>query len=309
MKQFFRDYFTFNRRERNGVFVLISIIAVLIFYLNFSSHFISTKPIDFSAFDNDIKKFNATLVASSDSVVKATEEFDFPRITKEKKTITKVERFNFNPNDLPEKDWKRLGLSDKQIRSIIKFESKGGKFRMKSDVKKMYSIPIEQYLSLEPFIQIPSEEKPNSAFVSSKLGVIAQKARAAIVELNAADSAQLTTIKGIGPFYAKNIIKYRNSIGGFVAKEQLLEIWKFDQEKLSTIESLITVDPSKIKKININLCEAMDLKNAYINWTVANAIVNYRKNHGKFKALEEIKKTDLVDDQTYRKIVPYLIIE
>ncbi len=309
MKQFFRDYFTFNKRERNGVFVLIMIIAGLVFYLNISSHFISTKPVDFSAFENDIKRFNASIAAPSDSVGLVAEELDLPRSTIEKKTITKVERFNFNPNELPEKDWKRLGLSDKQIRSIKKYESKGGKFRMKSDVKKMYSIPTEQYLSLEPFIQIPSEEKLNSTVVSGKLGVISQKATFASVELNGADSAQLTSIKGIGPFYAKNIIKYRNSIGGFVAKEQLLEIWKFDQEKLSTIASFITVDASKIKKININSCEAMDLKNAYINWTIANAIVNYRKNHGKFKALDEIKKTDLVDDQTYRKIVPYLIIE
>ena len=133
--------------------------------------------------------------------------------------------------------------------------------------------------------------------------------RSNVIELNAADSVSLTTIKGIGAFYAKNIIKHRNALGGFVSKEQLLEIWKFDQEKLSAIEKYIAIDESKIKKININTCEAADLKSPYIKWTVANAIVNYRKNHGKYKTVDEIKRTDLVDEETYRKIAPYLIVE
>ena len=79
--------------------------------------------------------------------------------------------------------------------------------------------------------------------------------------------------------------------------------------KLDAIEKYIYIDESKIKKININTCEATDLKNAYIKWNVANAIVNYRKNHGKYKSVDEIKKTDLVDDETYRKIVSYLTLD
>ena len=130
-----------------------------------------------------------------------------------------------------------------------------------------------------------------------------------LIELNVADSTQLTTLKGIGPFFAKTIIKYRNSIGGFVNKQQLMEVWKFDQEKFDEIEKFITVDASKIKKVNINTCEAADLKSTYIKWNVANAIVNYRKNHGKYSSLEDIKKTDLVDDETYRKIVSYLTLD
>ncbi|MCX6296783.1 MAG: helix-hairpin-helix domain-containing protein [Bacteroidetes bacterium] len=78
---------------------------------------------------------------------------------------------------------------------------------------------------------------------------------------------------------------------------------------MDAIGKYIEIDPSKIKKININTCEVADLKNGYIKWNVANAIVNYRKSHGKYKSVDEIKKTDLVDDETYRKIVPYLILD
>ena len=317
MKNIFRDFLTFNKRERNGVFILTGIICALVLYLNISSNFVSDEQVDFTKFDNDVKAFQ-TSVKEKENYSDYNNRPSPVNVEQENK---KTERFIFNPNNLSRQDWSRLGLSDKQIDVIKKYESKGGKFRKKEDIKKMYCIKKEQYESLEPFIEISSpaeksrrEETTKAIFQNGKvesaiLSPTPKKESYTVVELNAADSTMLTTIKGIGPFYAKNIIKYRNSIGGFVTKEQLLEIWKFDQEKLDAIEKYIDIDESKIKKININTCEAADLKNGYIKWNVANAIVNYRKNHGKYKSVDEIKKTDLVDEETYRKIVPYLVIE
>lgn len=319
MKNIFRDFFTFNKRERNGVFVLLSIIAGLVLYLNISSNFVSQEPVDFTKFDKEVKEFEASIEEKTE--YSNYSEKQSVREERLNGTEKQSERFEFNPNNLSEQNWKRLGLSEKQIKSIKKYESKGGKFKTKEDVKKMYCISEEQYETLEPFIQISSpaeiartEEKSNSFFKEGKVETAIARAvpkaeRSTIIELNSADSTSLTTIKGIGAFYAKNIIKHRNALGGFVSKEQLLEIWKFDQEKLSAIEKYIDIDESKIKKVNINTCEAADLKSPYIKWTVANAIVNYRKNHGKYKTVDEIKKTDLVDEETYRKIVPYLIVE
>ncbi|HEY0029928.1 MAG TPA: helix-hairpin-helix domain-containing protein [Bacteroidia bacterium] len=305
MKRFLRDYFSFNKRERNGIFILLSIIAVLVFYLNISTHLVDTTPVDFSQFKKEIAEFNA-LLESADS---ADEQGQPLTGTKHAQTEGKAERFDFDPNNLPEEDWKRLGLSEKQIRSIRNYESKGGKFRRKEDVKKMYCIREEQYNSLEPFIHIREQKEASSVFIADKLTVATVKPEAVVVELNTADSALLGTLKGIGPFFAKTIIKYRNALGGFVSKEQLLEVWKFDQEKFNAIEASVRVDVSKVKRININTCEAADLKIPYIKWNVANTIVNYRKNHGKFKTIEEIQQTDLVDEETYRKIAPYLVVD
>jgi len=319
MKNIFRDFFTFNKRERNGVFILLSIIGLLVLYLNVSSSFISREQVDFTKFDAEVKKFEASI--EEKAVFSKYSEKQTLREERLNASENKFERFNFNPNNLSEQDWKRLGLSEKQIKSIKKYESKGGKFKTKEDVKKMYCIKQAQYESLEPYIQInaPSEsvraeEKRTSVFQDGKVEnpsstIKPDVERIILVDLNTADSAMLTRIKGVGPFYAKNIIKYRNSIGGFVKKEQLLEIWKFDQEKLDAIEKHIVVDATKIKKINLNSCEPADLKSPYLSWTIANAIVNYRKNHGKYKTVDEIKKTDLVDEETYRKIVPYLIVD
>jgi DNA uptake protein ComE-like DNA-binding protein len=322
MKQFIRDYFTFNKRERNGLFVLLSIITSLVVYLNISYKFNKPETVDFTRFEKEIDTFNTSVQKVTNSAEQEQTRVYKTTSANDNAGVKQSERFIFDPNNLPEKDWKRLGLSDKQIQTIKNYESKGGKFHSKEDVKKMYCIKADFYSTLEPYIQISSssskesgsEVKTTALFKNGKVENESElKPRKVesliVVELNSADSATLTTIKGIGPFYAKNIIKYRNSIGGFIAKEQLLEIWKFDQEKLNSIEKLIDIDPSKIKKVNINACEAAELKSAYIKWNVANAIVNYRNNHGKYKTVDEIKKTDLVDDETYRKIAPYLILD
>jgi competence ComEA-like helix-hairpin-helix protein len=130
-----------------------------------------------------------------------------------------------------------------------------------------------------------------------------------LVELNSADSLTLIKIRGIKGFYSKKIIEHREELGGYASKEQLMELYKFDKEKFDAVEKYVTVDISKIKKININTCTAKELKHPYLNWNAVNGIISYREKHGKFKNIEDIKKTDLVDDETYRKIAPYLKTE
>lgn len=308
MKKVVRDYLSFNKRERNGVFVLVSLIGAQLLYLNFADSFSEKKQMDLSGFEKQ-------LFALQDSVAKEKEEVEVVDFEEASHTLQrkvrkpenkKIERFHFDPNNLPEEDWQRLGLSQKQIRIIKNFEAKGGKFRKKEDVKKIYGIKDEQYSLLEPYITIVSS---NAVFENGEVIPLKTTKQNSIVELNTADSLQLLTVKGVGPFYAKNIIKYRNLLGGFVAKEQLMEIWKFDKEKYDAVEKFVRVDPTLAKKININTCDADQLKGAYLKWNTANGIVNYRKAHGKFKTIDEIKATDLVDEETYRKIAPYLVVE
>lgn len=304
MKQFVRDYLTFNKRERNGVFVLISIITGLLLYLNVSDSLYKTPPSDLAKMEKESDMLNAAFAPSE---MHGREVLVQPMKTKLGEKII-AERFDFDPNELSEDDWKRLGLTEKQIRTITNYKSKGGKFKKKEDLKKIYGIKPELYASLEPHIVLQAAP---AVFENGKVEgpkVPASLKVATLVDLNTADSAQLTTIKGIGPFYAKTIIKYRDQLGGFYSKEQLKEVWKFDQEKYNAIEKYVTVGLELVKKININTCTAEELKMPYIKWNVANAIVNYRKQHGLFKSIEDIKLTDLVDDETLRKIAPYLTI-
>lgn len=315
MKQFVRDYLTFNKRERNGLFILILIILLMILYLNISHLFIQPETTDFTKFEKEIAAANASsehtpllLSRRGDGIAfgkpMATDGGEVNKNSDDISEDSPVERFVFDPNTLSANDWKRLGLSDKQITTIHNYQSKGGTFRNKEDVKKMYCLPEKQYASLEPYIQITDVKKDVQNFETEKF-----KPQNVLIEINSADSMQLLSLNGIGAFYAKAIIKYRNSLGGFVAKEQLMEVWKFDSLKLQSIKNKITLDISKVKKININSCTPTELKHPYLKWNAVNAICNYRSKHGKYKTVEEIKNTDLVDDITYRKVASYLVTE
>jgi competence protein ComEA len=302
MKQIIRDYLTFNKRERNGIFVLLAIILSLLIYLMVADKCFRQEKIDFTKFEKEIQ----LLQAATETKNEGTQYRAATKTMTAASTVNSApERFAFNPNQLPETDWKRLGLTEKQIHSIKNYESKGGRFRKKEDVKKMYTISPELYASLEDYIEIPVEEKTQPFKTTDKKNPAPE---IKTIELNSVDSLQLTSVKGIGPFYAKTILKFRNALGGFHSKEQLMEVWKFDQEKYNALEKYITVDDSKVMKININTCTAKELKHPYISWKIANGIINYRSKHGNFHTLEEIKKTDLLDDETFLKIVPYLKI-
>ena len=117
----------------------------------------------------------------------------------------------------------------------------------------------------------------------------------------------LISIKGIGPFYAKQILKYRSELGGFYSYNQFSEIWgleKLDVEKLK-LQTLI--DTLYIRKVNVNTIELEQLKiHPYLNYKQAKMIVNYRIQHGDFKQVKDIQKIRPISPEIFRKIAPYL---
>jgi len=307
LKSVFREYFTFNRRERNGVFVLLSIILILILYLSFSDLFFSHGKTDFSEFDKEVARFEAELNNRNDGVLSETKNyFTHENLPDE----SSAERFFFNPNNLPEDDWKRLGLSDKQIKVIKNYESKGGEFRIKEDLGKMYCISPALYSSLEQYIQIPAVTGVLNRHVKDSSLRETAKTGEEIVELNSADTIQLDKLKGIGTVFAKRIISYRELLGGFVAKEQLLDVYGFDKIRYDGLSSAVFVDDSKVKKININSAAFEELKqHPYIKHNLASLILNYRRQHGNYNSVEDIKQLDLMNEKLFAKISPYLTIQ
>ena len=304
MKEFIREYLTFNKRERNGLLVLVFIIALQLIYLTFSYKFVSNERVDFTKFENEIATFEASLKNEHNSyevknkITKSTENLCVDK-------NMSINYFVFNPNNLPINKWKLLGLSDKQIKVIKKYETKGGKFYTKLDLKKMYCISENQYAKLEPYINIQTKVSADPQSIKLRPTVT----NTVLVELNTADSITLISLNGIGSFYANAIIKYRKQLGGFYSKQQLLELWKFDENKFKSIENKIRIDSEKIQKLNINTCDSKQLKHPYLKWNQVNGIINYRNKHGKYKSIEEINNTDLIDDLTFQKISNYLTIE
>ena len=168
----------------------------------------------------------------------------------------KVESFRFDPNTVAEEELCRLGFSQKQAQSIINYRGKGGHFRRKEDFAKSFVVSDSIYRRLEPYIDIP------------------------LLDLNTADSAAFDALPGIGGWFAVKMIEHRNALKGYSYKEQLLDIWKFDQAKFDGLSDLVTVDPENVIPYPLWTYPADSLrKHPYIgNYETARSIVLYREN-------------------------------
>jgi len=127
------------------------------------------------------------------------------------------------------------------------------------------------------------------------------------IELNTADSAAFTRVHGIGPSFAKRIVSYRKKLGGFVNKGQLKDIYGLDADKYNEIRDEISFKPVQVKKININNVDFEQLRQfPYFSYKQANAIIQYRAQHGNYQSIDDMKDIALLNSEILIKIAPYL---
>jgi competence ComEA-like helix-hairpin-helix protein len=218
------------------------------------------------------------------------------------KTKYKKPTKKFNPNTYSENEWMELGLSKKQSAIVLKFTKRG--IYSNDQLKKIFVIPNQLFELIKDSTFYPEKKISTNDFQIKSI----EKEKKQLIFINTASQEEIESLPGIGSFFAKNIIKYREKIGGFTTKNQLLEVWKFDLEKLNAIENLIFITPQDIRKININTATAPEFKaHPYFNWNQANALVKMRiQKGGNFKRLEEIKECVLIDEELFEKLKPYL---
>nr|WP_255431149.1 helix-hairpin-helix domain-containing protein [Pedobacter sp. N36a] len=218
--------------------------------------------------------------------------------------------FYFDPNTITAKGWQELGLSPKQAQAILNYRAKGGVFRLPSDLKKMYTIAPELYLQLEPYVQIELREKilDHRADYRDRPAQNFPVKEKVMVALNTADTLALDRIHGIGKVFARRIVAYRERIGGFYKKEQLMEVFGVDSLKYEEIKGQVTVDPSLLRKININTASAADFnRHPYLRYQQVNAVIAYRKQHGNYSNIADLNKVVVLTPELIEKLAPYLI--
>jgi DNA uptake protein ComE-like DNA-binding protein len=301
LPQWFKDYLSFHKKERYGVLAIITILTGLIVFNMYQRLF-------WKGDLEEIKlKYGPRIVqfqTQTDSMA-TTREAHQPWLPRERKL------FVFDPNTLDSTGWVALGFSPKQAASIIKYRSFGAKFRRPEDIKKLFVVDDERYEELRPFIEIkPLLETEQVKKFEDRPKWEKREYESITVELNSADSALLVQLKGIGPSYANRIIKYRELLGGYISKQQLLEVYGMDSARFVPISENIKVDTTIRVRINVNTADVKELlKHPYINLNQAKAIVNYRENHGAFKKLSDLQNIHLAKGEAYTKVSPYLRLD
>jgi competence protein ComEA len=286
MKAQIKKYLSVTKKEWNGMVVLVILIALVLVAPYIYQAFRKDSTINIKDFDKAVAQLNkAGYQGGNDNSKRASDD-----------KIAQPVMFPFNPNNLSIQQWEQLGLSEHQANVIKHYEVKGGRFYCKEDVKKIYGITPADYSRLEPYIQFPE-----AAYTSKKAKP------GEIIELNSADSAKMTELKGVGPSFAVRIIRYRNRLGGFYHKEQLKEVFGVDSLMYAGIENQVAVNPNKVTRININIISFDQLRIfPYLGYKQVNAIIQYRTQHGNYASIADMKNIAILDDKILTKIEPYL---
>lgn len=130
-----------------------------------------------------------------------------------------------------------------------------------------------------------------------------------VIDINSANAESFKQLYGIGEVLSKRIVAYRDKLGGFHRKEQLMEVYGINDSLYLSIHKKLTIKKKTIAKLNINTADLETLQNhPYISKTLAKQIFNYRSKINSFENIEEIKKMYEMNDSIYNKLYPYLTI-
>lgn len=300
MRKLLDNYFGFNRKEYNGLMTLVALIGLTMLLPYIYSLIKEEEPIteaDEMAIQELILAEQKKFSAKNGDIA----EFNYPK--KDKSVL-----FIFDPNTIEHAGWLQLGLSEKQAYAILRYREKGGRFRKAKDLQKMYTINEATYNRLRPYVRIAEDHsivKEGAKRVVKRH--VYEKKIPVVIEINGADTIELDKIRGIGMAFANRIVKYRDRIGGFYKKEQLMEVYGLDTTKYNEIKDQVQIDASRIKKININTVNIEDFKfHPYIRYKQVNALIQYRKQHGNYSNIADLNKVAILDQQTIDRLAAYL---
>ena len=338
MKTFLKDYFTYTKRERNGILVLLAIIVGLLVYLKASKYLYQQEPQDFSEFEQEIDAFLASVP-----------EKEYGNSNTPQKQKRQVTYFDFDPNHLSVDSLSLLGLSEGQAKVIDKYRAKGGRFRQKADLKKMYVITDEIYANLEPYIKIVKgksekgkgnvqkvrfrlqiaysdepiplspdnfnglegvhEVKVNGAFkytIGNKRSVAELRGLRAVTRAKGYDSTLVIAFQG------NNIISMDEAVAlagaqqmdGSGPKEWGREGW---QKGSSTAKDVPEYRRYKDLVVNINTADTTELKKLRgIGPSFSKRIVKYRDMLGRFHSLEQLLEVYGMEHERFNSVLPNL---
>lgn len=315
-RQFVHDYLSFTKKERRGIIILLSLIIICLLAPFFYSWFIPREVYDYSTFEKEISQLKTTQ-ADSSSRRYSNKNFDennyanyYEPSERNYYAKSKGELFYFDPNTASANDWKRLGVRDKTIETIQKYLSKGGHFYEPGDIKKIWGLRSGDAERLIPYVRIEHRNKdyaikekrtfPNTAF---------EKPSPQVININSSDSSGFISLPGIGSKLAQRILTFRDKLGGFYSVEQIKETYGLPDSTFQKIKPRLNLTSPAVKQININMATLDEMKfHPYLRFNIANAIIQYRAQHGNFSSITDIKKIMIVTDELFNKISPYITI-
>lgn len=302
LRSVWKDYFSFNRKERNGAFLFLLICCLLLSWLAYFRFIYQPEMLtpdkkffeEAAIFEAKLKAMNAEAPTGDNNKFK-------------KKTA--VELFSFNPNELNDSISKSLGMPQYLSSRIINYVNKGGRFRVKKDLLRIYGMDSSLFFRLEPYITLPDSapelRKYTSDFETNKKFEKPME----VYDLNTCTYRQLTDISGIGEWRANKILNYRNRLGGFTSIEQLREISSIDSAVFEQLKKQLTVRTPVFRKISLKNFQCLNGFHPYLKKELCHEIEEKLFLNPQLTDIEAIRSLPMMNDSIWQKLSPYLSLE
>jgi DNA uptake protein ComE-like DNA-binding protein len=306
------EFLTFSRAERNAAIVLIFFILFCFAFPSIYDALGIRKAKDFRVDFTPIE----------------VENYEFKKPTDQKNLDIKpleVEEFYFDPNNSTIEEFRRLGLSGRVAQSIENYRKKGGKFFIKEDFAKIYTLSDEDYLRLAPWIRIQTDyaertsqsgkdfkTRDNKDFSNNeneavKLDLVSSKSF--VIDVNLAYEEEWKKLYGIGAVLASRIVKFREKLGGFTSIDQVSETFGLPDSTFQNIQPHLSIS-ERIRKLNVNSATEAELDaHPYISKFQATALFSYRKMHGPLNNMSDFRKIAAFKEYDWVRLEPYLSFE
>ena len=299
-----------------GVCILALLAGVTLFLVH---RFQPSEPEVVEVVNDSVLTQFATYQAQQDSIRKATWKKQYPRDT------IAIRMQVFDPNTADSSTLVHLGLKKWQVSNMLKYRAKGGRYRRAEDMKRLYGMTDSMYQALLPYIQIDTmaikqyrdsvrKSQMDSVRTDSLPRYISPK-RDTILNLRTADTTELKKIRGIGSYRARQIVRYRKELGGFVHTEQLREIKALqplltDSLQADSLLSHFWIDSIIIVPLQVNSCRAETLeRHPYLSFEQAKAVYELRRKKIRLESIEQLRRLDCFTEEELRRVEPYLSFE
>ena len=290
-------YFTLNRRERNGIMILISFV----FLLALAKYFIvyhynpTTEKVVVVELDSIAAK-----LAMQDMLSPKNNSFGAGLETNKKDSL-----FYFDPNKITEEQAIQLGFSERSAHTFMNYRNKGAHFYKTEDLKKLYGMTDKLFAKIAPYVLIEKKESNYPSLENKKINKQEEKLS---LEINSADSLEWLKLKGIGPGYTHRILKYKSLLGGYNQVEQLKEVYGFTDSLFTLIKPNLTVNAALIQKLKVN---SIDFKtmvhHPYIKYEGTKCIFALKR--GKKIKAEDLINSSCFSREQLQKVLLYLDFE
>ncbi len=308
MKFYLKDWLRFSKKESLGIIAMLVVVVFLLWLPAFYSSPIVTPKVDSGLIQYLNEKSNSVI----DSMTK---------IEHHATTNAAIKMFYFDPNELDKQGWEKLGISQKTIGTIFRYREKGGRFRKPEDLRKIWGLLPSDADRIIPFVFFSA----NNSLPRNP--VVAPIKKQPILDVNTASVSDWESLPGIGPVLANRIVKFREKLSGFASIDQVAKTYGIADSVFSTIRPFLTIQPiealssannsfesnktfnKKDSIVNINTASVALFMQAGIEEGLAKAIVLYRKQHGKFTQLADLKQIILINESVYQQILPKLKVD